>query len=144
MPHNQTNRRIARRRFLLVSLGMAFAGALTAACGDGADGAGSSSGASATGELEIIAERIAFDKEELSAPAGRPVRLTFLNKDATLHNVAFYRSEDAEDEIFVGEIFGGPDKTIVYEFDAPAEAGAYFFRCDIHPAQMNGTFVVSE
>lgn len=142
MSDNQTNRHVTPRRFLLASVGMALAGVLAAACADGDDSAGSAGTASATGELEITAESIAFDKDELSAPAGRSVRLTFLNKDATLHNVAFYRSEDAEDEIFVGEIFGGPDKTIDYEFDAPAEAGTYFFRCDIHPAQMNGTFVV--
>lgn len=93
-------------------------------------------------ELEISAENIEFNKDTLTAPAGARVRLTFTNDDAVPHNVAVYESEDAEEEIFVGEIFSGPTETMVYEFDAPDERGTYFFRCDVHP-QMTGDFIAT-
>ena len=35
----------------------------------------------------------------------------------------------------------GPD-VITYRVDA-LEAGTYFFRCDVHPTTMTGTFVVA-
>jgi plastocyanin len=50
-------------------------------------------------------------------------------------------TKEAKKEIFVGKVISGPKK-IVYEFDAPAKPGKYFFRCDIHPKSMVGTFVV--
>lgn len=57
-----------------------------------------------------------------------------------LHNVAVYQTEDADESIFVGELFQG-DQTMTYQFDTPAP-GSYFFRCDVHPTQMTGTFTV--
>jgi plastocyanin len=36
----------------------------------------------------------------------------------------------------------GPTTT-TYTFTAPSTPGSYFFRCDVHPTQMTGTFVVT-
>jgi len=38
------------------------------------------------------------------------------------------------------DVITGPAKT-TYDVQ-PLKAGTYFFQCDIHPQQMNGTFVV--
>jgi len=35
----------------------------------------------------------------------------------------------------------GP-RQVEYGFVAPTAPGNYFFRCDVHPDQMTGTFVV--
>ena len=59
------------------------------------------------------------------------------------HNIAFYQSSTNIQPVSPGSIgttFPGPgiDDTV---FNVPA-AGSYFFRCDVHPTQMTGTFVV--
>ncbi len=90
--------------------------------------------------LELTAEGMVFDKGTLTAPAGSRVSLTFVNREAVPHNVAFYTDESGADEIFVGEIV--TNETITYEFDAPDEPGTYFFRCDVHPTTMTGAFLV--
>jgi plastocyanin len=32
--------------------------------------------------------------------------------------------------------------TVTYTFDAPTTPGTYFFRCDVHPTTMTGSFIV--
>lgn len=83
-----------------------------------------------------------FETDCLAAAAGDAYTIAFDNQDSGVpHNVAIYDSEQAAQEFFVGEIITGPD-TITYEPDPIDEAGQYFFRCDVHPTTMTGTFVV--
>ncbi|HLF76766.1 MAG TPA: hypothetical protein VJB57_04680 [Dehalococcoidia bacterium] len=92
-----------------------------------------------TTSLQLVARNILFDKRSLSAAANAPVQLTFDNTDVgTLHNFALYTNNRATTKIFGGELTTGPNVT-VYRFTAPA-AGSYFFRCDVHPDTMTGTF----
>ena len=91
--------------------------------------------------LTLTAENLAFDQSVMRFGTGVRVIIEFVNKDNVEHNLAIYKTEAAEDPIFVGEIITGPD-TIFYEFTAPYSPGTYFFRCDIHPTQMTGDFIV--
>ena len=92
-------------------------------------------------ELRIAAEDLVFDLGCLAAPAGRPFTIAFDNRDQGVpHNVAIYTDETAAEALFVGEIVTGPTE-VVYEVPA-LPAGTYFFRCDVHPATMTGTFIV--
>jgi plastocyanin len=85
---------------------------------------------------------MAFDKSEITVPAGAAVTIVFNNKDSGVpHNFAAYESSKAQTVIFKGEIITGPT-TIEYKFTAPTTLGAYFFRCDVHPVTMIGKFVV--
>jgi plastocyanin len=70
------------------------------------------------------------------------VRIIFNNKESIPHNVAIYTDSSAQTVIFRGDVITGP-KTITYEFVAPTAPGTYFFRCDIHPSSMNGSFIVA-
>jgi plastocyanin len=94
--------------------------------------------------VEVAAFNIAFDTDTISVDADGEVRVRFDNQDeAVQHNIAFYNTATDLAEVSpgsVGLVFEGPgvDDTV---FEIPA-AGEYFFRCDIHPAQMTGTFVV--
>jgi plastocyanin len=94
--------------------------------------------------VQVIAKNIAFDLKEIRVNAGGQVRVRFDNQDAGVkHNVAFYKSATDITPVSsgsVGLIFDGPgiDDTV---FDVPA-AGSYFFRCDVHPTIMTGTFAV--
>lgn len=93
-------------------------------------------------ELRVVAEGIAFDQGCLAAPAGKPFTIEFQNDDAGIpHNVAIYTDPSATTSLFVGEIFAGPDGR-TYQVP-PLDPGTYFFRCDVHPTQMTGTFVVA-
>jgi plastocyanin len=104
--------------------------------GDGGGGGGERAGA----PVSISAQGIAFDTAELSLPAGGEALIAFDNQDQGIpHNVAIY-TEQGGDPIFQGEIITGPAST-EYRFPAP-QPGTYYFQCDVHPPQMNGSVVV--
>ncbi|HWO73646.1 MAG TPA: cupredoxin domain-containing protein [Dehalococcoidia bacterium] len=91
--------------------------------------------------IQLRAQNILFDKRSLTANANAPVTVQFTNADAGVpHNFALYNNQSASQRIFVGELITGP-ATINYNFNAPAP-GTYFFRCDVHPDTMSGSFVV--
>jgi plastocyanin len=91
--------------------------------------------------IYLSAENGAFDKKDIWVNAGEYVEIVFNNKDSIPHNVAIYKTEEATEVIFVGEIITGP-QTIIYRFYAPLTPDKYFFRCDIHPTTMTGNFYV--
>lgn len=91
--------------------------------------------------LYLAAQDNQFDKDAISAGANEELSIIVVNNDAAPHNIAIYTSEQAEEEIFVGETFSGPGEVREYYFVAPDE-GDYFFRCDVHPTTMTGAFQV--
>ncbi len=93
--------------------------------------------------IRISADDIAFNKDELTVPAGAEVNLLFNNKEPVPHNIAVYTSDSMEEIIFQSEVFSGPKK-VTYTFTAPDEPGTYFFVCDVHPRTMTGDFIVEE
>ncbi|MGH2546572.1 MAG: cupredoxin domain-containing protein [Actinomycetota bacterium] len=94
-------------------------------------------------ELAVSAQNIQFDTDCLAAPAGEPFTIEFDNQDSTPpHNFAIYTDQSAAEAIFQGEIFPGPAAE-TYDLDPIEEEGNLFFRCDVHPDTMTGTFVVA-
>ena len=96
------------------------------------------------GVVQLTAINIAFNCTEIVVDAGSTVTISFENQEGTPHNIAVYEDDTAETPIAdgsVGEIFSGPGMTQEISFDAPP-AGDYFFRCDVHPTQMVGEFIV--
>jgi plastocyanin len=92
--------------------------------------------------IDLVAKNIAFDKSTISVPAGAEVTINFDNKDSGIpHNFAVYESSAAKKVVFKGKVITGPKK-ITYTFTAPKQAGDYYFRCDVHPQIMTGTFTV--
>jgi plastocyanin len=88
-------------------------------------------------DVTITAQNIAYDVTEVSAPAGRPFTIAFVNNDAGIpHNVAIHSETPTGPEVWKGEIFTGVD-TRVYQVPALA-AGPYGFVCTVHP-NMTGT-----
>lgn len=99
------------------------------------------SGESVTFDLSALNNE--FDTDEISVPAGAPVIINFDNQDEGVdHNFAVYETEAATEVIFRGDVITGPAQ-ISYTFTAPEEPGIYFFRCDVHPTQMTGSFIVT-
>lgn len=92
--------------------------------------------------VQIAALNLEFDKDTLNVPAGEAFVIEFDNQENVPHNVAIYASDAAEEPLFVGAVFSGP-QAMEYEVDA-LEPGEYFFRCDVHPQQMTGTLIAAE
>lgn len=92
-------------------------------------------GASATG----------FSTNCLAVVPGQSFKVTFTNSDTTAHNFAIFTNSSATDQL------GGatssevvvPGASSTYTVDA-LKPGTYFFRCDLHPSTMTGTFVVAK
>jgi plastocyanin len=96
--------------------------------------------------LQIAAQAIAFDKACLAAPANTAFSLVFDNQAAGIpHNVEIFSDPSATKRLGgatdASDFVTGP-KQVTYKVSA-IPAGEYFFRCDLHPAQMHGTFVVA-
>jgi plastocyanin len=132
--------------------GIGIAGALavaTMACGGGGDDGnndtlpnGGQGGADQvpSAQLEITSDAQRFDKDLLVAPPNQQVSIVYHNEDTgVLHNVSLYTNHNAKQPLHVGELFVG-DETRTYRFQSP-EPGSYFFRCDVHPDTMSGSFV---
>jgi hypothetical protein len=108
--------------------------------GSGSSGGGSGA-AAAPGALTLVAKNLAYDKRSLTAAPNAQVTLILDNQDAgVLHNFALYTNNRATSKIFVGDLDTGVNKA-TYNFKTPGP-GNYFFRCDVHPDQMTGTFAV--
>lgn len=91
--------------------------------------------------LAIAAHNVQFSKDCLAAPAGKAFTITFANDDSGVpHNIAIYSDSSAGKVLFKGQIVTG-SRTTVYHVPA-LPAGTYYFRCDVHPTAMHGTFVV--
>ncbi len=98
--------------------------------------------ASPSARITLTAGNLAFNTAMITVPAGSTVVMTFTNNDAGMpHNFALYTDSTATTKIFAGDQVTGV-KTITYTFTAPPVPGNYFFRCDVHPELMTGTFVV--
>jgi plastocyanin len=92
--------------------------------------------------INLTAQNIAFDTNTITVAAGANVTINFNNKDSGVpHNFSLYTDSSASTTLYKGQVINGPG-TIAYTFTAPTKAGTYFFRCDIHPTTMTGSFIV--
>ena len=106
----------------------------------GGDEGGNVPGGPAT--LTLISNGLSFDKRSLAVSTGSDVTVVFDNQDpGVLHNFAVYTDNSTSEVIFQGELFTGPEIR-EEKFTAPLAPGSYFFRCDVHPDTMTGTFSV--
>ena len=90
--------------------------------------------------INLVAQAMAFNMKTITVPAGASVTINFDNKDSVPHNFALYTDSSASQSIYIGKVISGT--TTVYTFTAPAIKGTYFFRCDVHPSIMTGSFIV--
>jgi hypothetical protein len=86
----------------------------------------------------------------LAVVTGKQFTLTFENNDTTAnspHNVSAYTDAAAATAgtplVTTGTFTQGPDTT-TSDPTTLDDAGTFFFRCDVHPTVMVGTFIVAE
>jgi plastocyanin len=136
----------------LAVVGLAALALVAAACGGNNGGeetaptAVPTEGPAASAQTLDIAmvPSIRFDKDTLTVKSGATVTINVTNQDeGTPHSFSVYTDSSATQPLAegsVGDVCTGPCSYSL-TFVAP-EPGVYFFRCDVHPTQMNGTFIV--
>lgn len=96
-------------------------------------------------QVTITAHNLKWDTSTITVPAGSSIQLTVDNTDNAIpHNFSLYTDEAAATKGARPLAGTKPTAGPVQEhtlFNAPA-AGTYYFRCDVHPTTMTGTFVV--
>jgi plastocyanin len=83
-----------------------------------------------------------FATDCLAAPVGEAFTVDFNNADSVPHNFSIYTDDTASENLFEGEIVEAGAST-TFQPDPIEEEGDLFFRCDLHPTTMTGTFVVA-
>jgi len=83
--------------------------------------------------VALAAFNIAFEPTSLTVPAGEGFTIRFHNQDAGIqHNVEIFDDpEFGGTALFAGDVITGV-REVDYPVD-PIDAGAYFFRCIVHP-----------
>jgi plastocyanin len=95
--------------------------------------------------LHETVQNISYQNTCLAAPGGSPFTIDFDNRDTGIpHNMHIFSTDPATDpqarSLFVGPLVTGPK---MQAYHVPAlPPGTYYFHCDIHPMQMQGTFIV--
>jgi hypothetical protein len=91
-------------------------------------------------QVALAAHNIAFDPTYLCAPAKRFV-IDFDNRDAGIpHNVSIFSDRAEKHSVLKTPLVTG-DNQVTYPIP-PLKPGTYWFRCDVHPAQMQGVMLV--
>ena len=130
---------------VLLALGDTYIRGGGASASETTTNGGGGGGGGGAANLTVVAKNLAFDKRSLTASAGGQVTISFDNQDAGVsHNVAVYKSKSSTSQPIAtgarGNLIAGPAKEDI-TFTAPPP-GNYYFQCDAHPDQMNGSFVV--
>jgi plastocyanin len=92
-------------------------------------------------EIDVVAAAFAFNKKTIEVTAGQPFTIKLDNQDSATHNLHIY-TEKGGDSIAVTDpeaVSPGSTGTLTTTITQPGE---YYFQCDFHPTQMNGTLVV--
>jgi plastocyanin len=145
-----------RIKFLAIAALAALA-IFAVACGDDDGGSGfendgdvptegRSRGPTATGDgsntdqeaIRVNIENFAFNPADFTVPTGdSPGVISITNLDSAGHTFTVYTdAEFSEPEGTDVSLSGGANEVVIGNFSA----GEYFFRCEIHPSQMQGTF----
>ena len=88
-------------------------------------------------EVQVQAADFSFDPASFAVPAGVPVKIEVRNAGAFPHTLTVYSDQEytaGVEGADTGNISSGENAEVTTTF----EAGEYFFRCEIHPTQMEG------
>lgn len=120
------------------------AGAATEPAGNATEPAGNATEPAGDGleSLTVTASDFAFDADLTSVAAGSVVQVAFSNNGSSPHTLTFYTDADYTEAIPGGDsgqlASGG---SFNFTFEAP-EDGTVFYRCEVHPDQMEGELTI--
>jgi plastocyanin len=123
--------------------GFMFGAGLSLFQDDGGSGAGGEATVAPVEQpFRVTATDNKFDKRVITAGPNAEITITLTNRGAAKHNIHFTDKKGGAtlaDGAQGAIIDGGTETTVT--FTTPA-AGEYYFLCDLHPDEMNGTFTV--
>lgn len=96
-----------------------------------------------TTTVRVAAQAIQFSTSALAGAANTLVRVEYNNTDAGVpHNIHFFAGDGpAAPSLGSTSIENGP---VVQTLDLGAlGAGSYYYQCDVHSSNMNGTLTLS-
>jgi plastocyanin len=134
-------RRLAGALFLIALL----AATVFAACDDDDDGRepAITPTPSGGGTLTVQSQDNNYSETSLEVTAGNEATIVLDNRGANPHTLTVY--EDAQ---YTEQVDGATTEAVPParsgEFSYTFEAGEYFFRCEVHPSQMQGTITAME
>jgi plastocyanin len=135
--------RSCARRSIAIPFALALA-TVSAACASNGGSAGPTSIPSTCSpsgsQAALAAHDIAFRPDFLCAPDRRLV-IQFDNQDPGIpHNVSIFSDKAEKHSILKTPLLTGNHQA-TYPIP-PLKPGTYWFRCDVHPAQMQGVLLV--
>ncbi|MGQ0521602.1 MAG: cupredoxin domain-containing protein [Actinomycetota bacterium] len=122
-------------RPLVLVAAIVLSGVVVAGCGsDDDDGEAATDTTAAAGTpVALEAANFAFDPTAIELAAGEAVTFVVDNADSVRHNLTI-DGTDVDEDLEPGRTTDVP---------ATLDAGTYAFRCEYHPAQMQGTITVT-
>jgi len=96
--------------------------------------------AASAATMKLVMKDNVFETTALTVAPGERVTFQLDNEGKIPHNLAIADKDGNFGDVASDLIRGGDD--LEFEWVAPATAGVYNFRCDIHPQQMTGTITV--
>jgi plastocyanin len=100
------------------------------------------SGGTESETLNVAAQDFSFSPGELEATRGKPYTIALDNRGQFPHTLTVYEDEDFTRKVAqadTGRVAGGASGQFVVTFN---EAKDYYFRCEVHPTQMQGEIKV--
>ncbi len=125
-------------------------GASAAAAASGHDmspspAAGGASAPASTGTIKVVTKDNLFDPKQITVKAGESVMFDVVNSGKVPHNMRIApldgNFDSASSSVTTPEIINA-GKSGMLDWKVPSQAGAYKFRCDIHPVEMTGVITV--
>lgn len=93
--------------------------------------------------ITITAQNIAYSTSEITLTAGESTTIVLDNRDEVQHTITLYEDQDfteAVPDADTGLVAGGSQGEIEVTLD---DAEQHFFRCEVHPDQMQGVINVN-
>jgi plastocyanin len=92
--------------------------------------------------VEVDAADFSFSPGAVTAEAGVDLTFAIANTGSATHTFTLYGDSDYSEAVEGGDS-GNIVSGTVGEFNLTLDEGEYFFRCEIHPSQMEGTLTAN-
>ena len=89
--------------------------------------------------VEIDAADFSFSPTSVNTEAGVELTFAVANTGDATHTFKLYKDADYRPSAVEGADTGNIESQTIGEFKVTLDSGKYFFRCELHPGQMQGT-----